>query len=87
MASEILVMDSQGHEWSCTYVVTAGGGVASGGEEKGSSGQEHYWRCVRGEHVRTISVPHDVDFRALADDERTRMIEGGFNISGEWDRH
>jgi hypothetical protein len=86
MADEILAVDAQGHEWTCTYVVTAGGGVASGDAEKGSEGQEHYWRCVRENHVRTISVPHDVDFRALSDDERTKLIEDAFNISGEWDR-
>jgi hypothetical protein len=86
MASEILVVDAQGHEWSCTYVVTAGGGMASGELEEGTEGQEHYWRCIRGEHGRTISVPHDIDFRTLADEERTRLIEEAFNISGEWER-
>ncbi len=82
----ILAMDAQGHEWTCTYVVTAGGGVASGEKEKGSHGQEHYWRCAKGEHVRTISVPHDVNFRELATEERTKLIEDAFNISGEWER-
>jgi hypothetical protein len=86
MANEILVVDAQGHEWTCTYVVTAGGGVASGEAEKGSAGQEHYWRCARGEHVRTIAVPLHVDFRTLSVEERTKLIEDAFNISGEWER-
>lgn len=86
MANEILVTDAQGHVWSCTYIVTAGGGVASGDAEKASVGQEHFWRCVRGEHVRTISVPSHVDFRRLSDAERTKLIEDAFNISGEWER-
>jgi hypothetical protein len=86
MANESLVTDAQGHEWSCSYIVTAGGGVASGDAEKASVGQEHFWRCVRGEHVRTISVPSYVDFRQLSDEERTKLIEDAFNISGEWER-
>lgn len=86
MASEILVVDAQGHEWSCTYLVTAGGGMASGELEAGMAGQEHFWRCVRGDHERTISVQHDVDFRTLADEDRTKLLEDAFNISGEWDR-
>ena len=86
MANEILVVDAQGHEWTCTYVVTAGGGVASGEAERGSEGQEHYWRCVRGEHVRTIAVSLQIDFRKLTDAERSRLIEDAFNISGEWER-
>lgn len=86
MANEILVTDAQGHEWTCTYIVTAGGGVASGDAEKASVGQEHFWRCVRTEHVRTISVPSQVDFRHLSDEERTKIIEDAFNISGEWER-
>jgi len=86
MPNEILVTDAQGHEWSCTYIVTAGGGVASGDAEKSSVGQEHFWRCVRGEHVRTISVPSHVDFRQLSDVQRTKLIEDAFNISGEWER-
>jgi hypothetical protein len=86
MANEILVTDAKGHEWSCTYIVTAGGGVASGDAEKASVGQEHFWRCVRGEHVRTMSVPSSVDFRQLRDEERTKLIEDAFNISGEWER-
>lgn len=86
MANEILVTDAQGHVWSCTYIVTAGGGVASGDAERASVGQEHFWRCVRGEHVRTISVPSNVDFRQLSDEERTKLIEDAFNISGEWER-
>ena len=86
MANEISVIDAQGHEWSCSYVVTAGGGVASGEAEKGSAGQEHYWRCVRGEHVRTLSVPLHVDFRTMTDEERTKLVEDAFNVSGEWER-
>jgi len=86
MASEIVVVDAQGHQWSCTYVVTAGGGMASGESETGTAGQEHYWRCARGEHVRTLSVPLHIDFRTLADEDRTKLIEEAFNISGEWDR-
>lgn len=86
MADEIRVTDAQGHEWSCTYIVTAGGGVASGDAEKASVGQEHFWRCVRGEHARTMSVPSHVDFRQLSDEERTKLIEDAFNISGEWER-
>ena len=86
MASEILVVDAEGHEWSCTYVVTAGGGVASGEAEQGAAGQEHYWRCTRADHARTISVAYDINFRALADEERTKLLEEAFNISGEWDR-
>ena len=86
MAGEILVIDTQGHEWSCVYVVTAGGGIASGGSEEGIAGQEHYWRCTRDDHSRTVAVPHDIKFRDLTDEERTKLIEEAFNISGEWDR-
>ncbi len=86
MANEILVVDAQGYEWTCTYVVTAGGGVASGEAEEGSEGQEHYWRCVRGEHARTIAVPLHIDFRTLSDEERTKLVEDAFNVSGEWER-
>ncbi|HEV7703938.1 MAG TPA: hypothetical protein VGO46_06570 [Gemmatimonadaceae bacterium] len=86
MATEILVVDGQGHVWSCVYVVTAGGGVASGESEAGTEGQEHYWRCTRDDHSRTISVAHDVSFRELPDEHRTKLIEEAFNISGEWDR-
>ena len=86
MAKRIMVTDAQGHEWSCTYVVTAGGGAASGESEKGTAGQEHFWRCVRGEHVRTISTPLNVDFRAMSSADRTKCIEDAFNISGEWER-
>lgn len=86
MADEIVAVDAQGHEWSCSYVVTAGGGVASGEAEKGSEGQMHYWRCVRGDHVRTIAVPLHTDFRELTDAELTKCLEDAFNISGEWER-
>jgi hypothetical protein len=86
MASEILVVDGQGHEWSCVYVVTAGGGMASGESEQGTAGQEHYWRCTRDDHSRTISVGHDISFRELSDEARAKLIEEAFNISGEWDR-
>jgi hypothetical protein len=86
MPKKIRVKDGQGHEWVCTYVVTAGGGAASGGSEKGTEGQEHFWRCTMGEHTRTIAVPHTVDFRELADEARTKLIEDAFNISGEWER-
>ena len=82
MASEILVVDRQGDEWSCVYVVTAGGGIASGESEEGAEGQEHYWRCTRDDHSRTISVAHDVSFRELSDEERTKLIEEAFNIRG-----
>jgi hypothetical protein len=86
MASEILVVDGQGRQWSCVYVVTAGGGVASGESEQGTAGQEHYWRCTSDDHSRTISVAHDISFREISDEQRTKLIEEAFNISGEWDR-
>jgi hypothetical protein len=85
-STEIVVTDAHGHVWTCTYVVTAGGGVASGETERGSEGQVHYWRCARGEHVRTFAVPQHVDFRQLGDAERAKLIEDAFNISGEWER-
>ncbi len=52
---------------------------------EGSAGQEHFWRCVRGEHVRTISTPLNVDFRTLSSADPAKCIKGAFNISGEWD--
>lgn len=86
MTEEIVVTDAQGHEWTCHYVVTAGGGVASGAKGKGTEGQEHFWRCTRGEHARTIAVSLEVDFRTLSNEERLSIIEDAFNISGEWER-
>lgn len=70
MANEIVVVDEQGHESSCSEVVTAGGGAASGEAEQGNEGQLHYWRCARGDHVRTLSVARHIDFRTLADEVR-----------------